>query len=284
MRDSADRRYNEMWLQVDRPQPMYDESINSFYDSFYKSNPVYMLDVDWIFKSQFSEWLDSHRMNTFDGIDQFKFRDIINGCTHYIDDLYQRLGPNLKTLEGDYKYHWRLNNNIKYFDLERPHLSRYTKEELLVSMPFPKYCDIHPDMNHILDVCLRNNIPVHIDGAWMSCCRDVVFDFSHPAIKTFAVSLSKGGLGGNRIGLRFARQRPEGAISIMNDFNMNHQSLVWMGTQFMSHFGPEYFWNKYESKYFKVCKDFGLEPTKIIHLAKKDGSVVGVRPLLRASP
>lgn len=282
MKDSADRQYTEEWLQVDRPQPMYDQSINTFYDDFYKVNPVHMPNIDWSFKAQFSDWLDDHDLSLFYGIKHFRRRDVINGCTQYIDDLYQRLGPNLRTLEGDYKYHWRLNNNIKYFDLEKIHLSRNTKDELLISLPFPAYCDIHPNMNEILDACYRNNIPVHIDGAWISCCRDIEFDFNHPAIKTFAISLSKGGLGGNRIGVRFARETPHGAITIMNDYNMNSQSLMWMGTLFMSEFGPEYFWKKYESKYFKVCRDFNLEPTKIVHLAKRDGHIVGIRPLLRA--
>lgn len=282
MRDSADRKYSIEWLQTDRPQPMYDDSINKFYDSFYKDNPVHLPNLDKIFKYQFIDWLEHHDLNRFEGIDAFKRRDVISGCTQYIDDLYQRLGPNLRTLEGDYKYHWRLNNNIKYYDPDRPHLSRGTKDELLISMPFPKYCDVHPDMNKLLDDCLRNGVSVHIDGAWISCCRDIMFNFDHPAIKTFAISLSKGGMGGNRIGLRFARETPQGAITIANDFNMNHQALMWMGTMFMADFGPEYFWRKYETKYYKVCKDFNLEPTKIVHLARRDGHLVGIRPLLRA--
>ena len=282
MRDNADRKYNEFWLQVERPQPMYDESINSFYDSFYKSNPVHLPHLDWAFKSQFSEWVEAHEMNVFRGLEQFKVRHIINGCTQYIDDLYQRLGPKLRTLEGDYKYHWRLNNRINYFTLDQMLKARDEGEELLISMPFPAHCDVHPDMNFVLNECLLYGIPVHIDGAWMSCCRDIDFDFDHPAIKTVGISLSKGGMGGNRIGLRLAREVPEGAVTIMNEFNMNSQALVWMGILFMSEFGPEYFWKKYESKYFKVCKDFKLEPTKIIHLARRDEQIVGIRPLLRA--
>ena len=46
----------------------------------------------------------------------------------------------------------------------------------------------------------RLNIPVHIDSAWIGCIRDIEFNFNHPAIKTFAVSLSKAGIGNNRIG------------------------------------------------------------------------------------
>lgn len=283
MRDHSDRKYNEFWLQVDKPQPMYDQSINSFYDSFYKDNPVHLPHLDWMFKGEFESWLKSHQLSTYSGIDAFPCRHIINGCTQYIDDLYQRLGPKLRTLEGDYKYHWRLNKNITYFNGDQFLKARDEGEELLISMPFPAHCDVHPDMNFLLDECLHYGIPVHIDGAWISCSRYITFDFDHPAIKTFAISLSKGGLGGNRIGLRFAREIPEGAITIMNDHNMNNQSLVWMGTMFMSEFGPEYFWNKYNDKYHRVCKDFNLEPTKIVHLARRrSGEVVGIRPLLRA--
>lgn len=284
MRDSGERQYSEEWLQVERPQPMYDQSINTFYDGFYKDNPVHLPNLDKIFKYQFLDWLDSHDLSRFDGVDAFKRRDIIAGCTQYIDDLYQRLGSRLRVLEGDYKYHWRLNNNIKYFTDDQFLRARDEKEELLISMPFPKYCDVHPKMTELLDECQMYNIPVHIDGAWISCCRDIRFNFDHPAIKTFAISLSKGGLGGNRIGLRFARQTPQGSITIANDFNMNHQSLMWMGVLFMADFGPEYFWRKYGEKYNKVCADFNLEPTKIIHLARKNGQLVGIRPLLRALP
>ena len=42
------------------------------------------------------------------------------------------------------------------------------------------------------------------------------------------------------------------------------------------------FWKKYESKYYKVCKDFGLKPTKTVHLAIDENKPVGIRPLLRA--
>ena len=63
---------------------------------------------------------------------------------------------------------------------------------------------------------------------------------------------------------------------------MNCQSLAWMGIKFMRELGPEYFWKQYETEYAQVCRDFDLEPTKAIHLARKDGAPVGVRPLLRA--
>lgn len=276
MKDSVNRQYTNEWLQYDRPQPMYSSKINNFYDTFYQHNPVHTYDLDQKFKDTFVKWLNNHKFSTFKGLDAFPRRDIINGCTQFIDDLYQRCGT-LQIFENDYKYHWRLNNNIEYATLD----TLNPNKELLISMPFPFYGDVHPDMQEILDTAYEKNIPVHIDGAWISCIRDINFDFDHPAIQTVGISLSKGGMGGNRIGLRFARKKPEGAVTIMNDFNMNSQALVSMGIKFMEELGPEYFWNIYGEAYKKVLKDFDLEPTKAIHLASKDGKPVGIRPLLR---
>lgn len=277
MRDNVTREYTKEWLQTDRPQPMYSNKINEFYDNFYKENPVHTAELDSIFKETFVNWLKNHQYSTFKGIDAFKRLDIINGCTQFIDDLYQRCST-LQIFENDYKYHWRLNPNIEYTTIN----TLDTNKELLISMPFPFYGDIHPEMNTILDKCYDLGISVHIDGAWISCIRDIDFNFDHPAIQTFGISLSKGGLGGNRIGVRFSRKTPSGAVTIMNDFNMNSQALVSMGIKFMETFGPEYFWKVYNDSYYKVISDFELIPTKAIHLARtKEGQPVGIRPLLR---
>jgi alanine-alpha-ketoisovalerate/valine-pyruvate aminotransferase len=277
MRDNINREYTQEWLQYDRPQPMYSSDINKFYDSFYQHNPVHTPNLDQQFKDTFVKWLADHKYSTFSGLDAFPRRDIINGCTQFIDDLYQRCGT-LQTFENDYKYHWRLNPDIEYVTVD----TLDPNKELLIALPFPFYGDVHPDMDAILDRCLEQSIPVHIDGAWISCIRDINFNFDHPAIHTVGISLSKGGMGGNRIGLRFARNTPNGAVTIMNDFNMNSQAPVSMGIKFMEDLGPEYFWQKYDIAYTQVLTDFNLVGTKAIHLAKtQDGKPVGIRPLLR---
>tara|TARA_B100000949_G_C14273185_1_gene448325 strand:+ start:41 stop:883 length:843 start_codon:yes stop_codon:yes gene_type:complete len=278
MRDSPERQYTREWLQYERQQPMYDESINEFYEKIFKFSPVHKdtTTIDEEFLSTFEQWLIDHQFSSFIGLDAFPVRHVIQGVTHFIDDLYQRCG-NIQTFKNDYKYHWRLNNDIEYVSIG----NLDSKRELLISMPFPYYGDIHPGMYDILDECERLNIPVHIDSAWISCIRDIEFNFDHPAIKTFAISLSKAGIGGNRIGVRFARKEPEGSITIINKFNMNQQPLMYIGTRFMQEMGPEYFWKIYKEKYYKVCKDFDLKPTKTVHLALDNGKPVGVRSLLR---
>lgn len=277
MQDNINREYTRAWLQYDRPQPMYSSHINKFYDDFYKWNPVHTGELDDQFKSGFDDWMNNHTLSTWRGLNAFPRRDIINGCTQFIDDIYQRIGKKVVTFEDDYKYHWRLNQEIEYATVDSIKHGR----ELIIAMPFPFYGDVHPNMDQILDAALAEGVPVHIDGAWISCIRDMDFNFDHPAIHTVGISLSKGGMGGNRIGVRYARKTPEGAVTIMNDFNMNSQALVSMGIKFMAELGPEYFWKEYADEYNQVCNDFDLQPTKAIHLAKKDGRPVGVRSLLR---
>ena len=154
-------------------------------------------------------------------------------------------------------------------------------------MTFPQCGDIHPQTNLILQKCADLNIPVHIDSCWYGCTRDITFNYDHSAIQSVGFSLSKSlGLGVNRIGVRYARKRWNGPVSLINDFNMTIHVLMWMGIQFMTRLGPDFWQKKYGKHYVHVCSTLNLQPTKAIHIAleqKKDSShsPVGVRRLLR---
>jgi hypothetical protein len=153
---------------------------------------------------------------------------------------------------------------------------------LIIAMPFPSIGAPHYSMAEILDECKIKNIAVHIDGAWITCCRDITFDFSHVAIRSVGISLSKGlGLGWNRIGLRWIKDSVADSISIMNDFNMNNRALAMIGLHFIRNLPSDYLWFTHGERYYKVCRDFSLLPTKSIYLALRNGQPVGVSPLIR---
>lgn len=270
--------YTEDWLQVTRPQPMFDREIQSMLRSLLsdypnKADEVVIRD----FKETFDQWIASHDLHSLSGLDAFPYRDLSYGCTQFIDDLYQRKQGRIQVFQGDYTYHWRLNNDIEFATLDT------LKHDVIIAMPFPRIGDVHPDMATILDTCHAKGIRVHIDGAWLSAARDITFNFDHPAVESVGISLSKGlGLGMNRIAMRYCREKPDGPITIMNDFNMVGHALPMIGTAFMKKFGAHYFWKRYGEANAKVCRDFGLTPTKSIHLAlRNDGVAVGIRPLLR---
>jgi len=270
--------YSEEFLEIERPSPMSDNQIektqldvlNGYLDKNI-TDSVYNN-----FKIETEQWLTSSTLNTLSGLEAFSRKDIIIGCTQFIDTQYMK-GP-VQVLKGDYRYHWRLNPDISYSvpGYLRPGVP------LIIAMPFPSIGAPHIQMKEILDESMEKSIPVHIDGAWISCCRDITFDFGQPAIHSVGISLSKGlGLGWNRIGLRWTRDTKADAVTIMNDFRMNNRALAMIGLHFIRNFAPDYLWKTHGDNYYKVCTDFGLTPTKSIYLALRNGRPVGVSLLLR---
>jgi hypothetical protein len=269
--------YEEKWLQIERPSPLSDNKIESIINDVLSGK----LDSDISdtvyenFKKEMEQWILSSPFNTLTGLDSFTRKDIINGCTQFIDTLYMQ-GP-VQVLRSDYRYHDRLGlAYVKDVGSLIPDIP------LVIAMPFPNIGAPHRDMEEILHECKIKNIEVHIDGAWISCCRDVNFDFSNDVIRSVGISLSKGlGLGWNRIGLRWTKNTDSDAITIMNDFYMNNRALVKIGLHFIRNLPPDYLWLTHSDHYYKVCRDFNLLPTHSIHLAIRNGQPVGVSPLIR---
>jgi hypothetical protein len=276
-REKIAQSYDEKWLEVDRPQPLSDNKIESLISDVLSGK----LDKDISdtvydnFKQEVERWILSSPFNSLSGLEMFNRKDIINGCTQFIDNLYMQ-GP-VQVITGDYRYHERLGlAYVKDVGSLVPDIP------LIVAMPFPSIGAPHPDMTEILNECKVKNIAVHIDGAWITCCRDVTFDFNHEVIRSVGVSLSKGlGLGWNRIGLRWTNDSVLDSISIMNDFNMNNRALAMIGLHFIRNLPSDYLWFTHGERYYKVCRDFSLLPTKSIYLALRNEQPVGVSPLIR---
>ena len=269
--------YSEEYLETTRPQPLSDDALERAQQDILNGN----IDKDITnavydnFKSEAEQWILGTTLNNLKGLDTFARKDIIIGCTQFIDTQYMK--STVQVLSNDYKYHERLG---RAFVRAPGHLCAHIP--LVVAMPFPSVGAPHTQMKEILDECLEKSVAVHIDGAWVTCCRDIEFDFSHPAIRSVGISLSKGlGLGWNRTGLRWTKEDAPDAISIMNDFNMNNRALAMIGLHFIRNFETDYLWRTHGDKYYKVCKDFNLTPTNSIYLAMKDGHPVGVSPLIR---
>ena len=268
--------YNDTFLEIERPQPLTDNNIEQLIQQVLSGN----LDRDISdsvytnFKKEMTGWILGSKMNTITGLDSFNRVDIINGCTQFIDNVYMQ--GEVQVLQGDYKYHHRLGNWNRTVGSLSP------KIPLIIAMPFPSTGAVHNQMTEILDEAQDKGISVHVDGAWLTCCRGINFDLLHPSIQSVGISLSKGlGLGWNRIGLRWTRQTKTDSVTIMNDFRMNNRALVMIGLHFLRNLEPDYLWNKHGDNYYKVCADFALTPTQSIYLALRDGQPVGVSPLLR---
>jgi len=276
MRIKIATSYSDSWLETERPQPLSDNLIEETIQEVLDGN----LDKDISdnvyvnFKETMSEWLENSTLNNIAGLDTFGRIDIMQGCTQYIDSIYMQCQP--QVLVDDYRYHDRLGNSGT-----RPGLLR-EGVPLVIAMPFPSTGAVHTQMTEILDEAQDKGIGVHVDGAWLTCCRGINFDLSHPSIRSVGISLSKGlGLGWNRVGLRWTKNKQPDSISIMNDFHMLLRAPVMIANHFLSNFQSDYLWNKHGDNYSKLCKDFNLTPTPAIHIALRDNQPVGVSPLLR---
>ena len=271
--------YSKELIQTTRPRAMYDKEIHAFHNSLHISsmddNYEELIDE---FKVKIDEWIKEHKRIKFTGLENFPDRNVVLGVTHQLDDLHMQYKGRIAVFKGDYRYHWRLDPNVRCRAL---HTLVYP-DIVVLAVPFPGNANMHPETMEILEKCRVFRIPVHIDAAWFGCCQNINFDCNHPAIQTVTFSLSKAlGMGIHRIGLRYARKPQHGPVKLMNDFGYTNISDVWIGLQMMEIFGPDFWWNKYEKHYNKVCEDFNFEPANAIHVAWENGDLVGIRRLLR---
>tara|TARA_S200002703_G_C3786500_1_gene242519 strand:- start:871 stop:1719 length:849 start_codon:yes stop_codon:yes gene_type:complete len=228
------------------------------------------------------EKLKSTKINNLSGYEPFKHQEVVIGVTQHIDNLVMKHGlENLQILEHDYKYHWRLNQHIKYAKLG----NLKPNSHMILGMPFPGHCCKHNDMDQIISECNEKNISLHLDCAWINCAKDIEFNFDQECIKSFAMSFSKAyGLGWNRVGIRWSRQiDPTDSITIFNQHNMFNTSLIKIAYHYAKHFDIDYLWNKYEQAYKKICKDTLTMPTNTVWLGKDiRGNLVGMADALQS--
>ena len=217
--------------------------------------------------------------NHLTGFDAFEEVNIIAGCTQFFDDLYV-MNKEIQVLKNEYKYHELINPNLQYKTIE----SLRANVPLVISLPFSFHGQEHPEMNKILEVCLQRHIPLHIDSAWIPASKDICFNYDHPAIHSFAISMSKGygTAGWNRIGIRWKRKRNgSDTINILKDYHQITTYPVAVGLYFLDNLLPDHLWSTHKDRNEKICKDFGLTQTKAIHMARKGEINYGLSPLIR---
>jgi hypothetical protein len=150
---------------------------------------------------------------------------------------------------------------------------------MIVSLPNWRYADLRPNWDNILKECEQKNIDVHIDFAWITVARDIEMDLSHPAIKSFAMSLSKYNMEWNRVGLRWSRQRTMDSVTIFNKFHSEaNSSLMTCGKHIIESIPRDYGWNTYKDLHYQTCEELNLLPSKLIHVAHAQdlSGVVGI--------
>ncbi len=271
-------------LVYHRQPPVFDSEIHNFQSQINghsNADPAELLEV---YIEKFEQWILSSKLNNISGLEALPHRDFCVGVTGYLDDLYVRYGNRIRYISGEYSYHWRLNVGKKI-----EHFSELVAgDQFIISEPFAYSGLRHPEIDDILDHCNQNSVDVHIDSAWFGCVRNFNFSYDSQCIKSAGFSLSKGlSSGHNRMGIRFARNREPGPITIVNDFNMGVAHLMWLGIKMMEKYDSDFLQNKYYKLYQELCRSMGFQESGAIHVAMgphpDDQSLVpvGVGPILK---
>ena len=132
---------------------------------------------------------------------------------------------------------------------------------MLISAPFSDFGCIHPEFEHLMNVCEVHDIPVCLDLAYWGIARHIHINLNDfPAIKEVTCSLSKPffTLENHRVGVRFTREYVDDGISMLNEVKMANNYSMALGIEYMKNFSPDYNWEKYENEYIKICEEQDL--------------------------
>jgi len=249
-------------------------SKNDLDKTLFPINDPYLqkLKDDWYTKSQkpiehdafinkASEWFRSTKINSLSGVDKFPCVDIIMGCTHYIESLVSKHSWNIQILPKDYAYYRVMGKQTTNpGDLK-------SNIPLIVSLPNWYYGD-RPDWESVLKECEEKNIDIHVDCAWITVANDFNFNFDHPNIKSFAMSMSKYDMTWNRIGLRWSRQRTMDSCTVISAQRKYNELTTACGSFIMDNIERDYGWNKYGELNKKICEQLDVSQTKFVYVVK----------------
>ena len=240
-------------------------------DYLVQKYPVSKVDFESLKQEYFSVFKDflstPHKLLD---IKKYKHFCFTQGTTESFSHFYIRFNnKRLRLAKGEYFYHQMtkaLYFSNRFAWLEDEELCE--GDALVISAPFSDTCDLYPKLEKILCECDEKEIPVLLDLAYINIAKDIEIDLSHPCIEYVVSSLSKVFPVENyRIGIRLQKTIFEDPLYVNNEVNHNYINMlsVYLGTEMMKHFGPDYIFNKYREKQIDFCTKLNVEPTSCVY-------------------
>ena len=226
------------------------------------------------FVDKATTWFKSTKVNNLQGWDKFPCVDVIMGCTHFIESLTGKKKWNIQILGKEYAY---------YTLMGKKHTEPGNLEPgvpLIVSLP-NYYYGQRPEWQEVLKECESKEIDIHIDCAWVTAAKGFDFNFDHPNIKSFAMSMSKYNFTWNRIGLRWSKQRTMDSCTLLSTQRKYNELTTACGSFMMDNISRDYGWEKYGKLNQQICDKLGLEPTMFFYVVKdKDNKLYSIGKVL----
>ena len=240
--------------------PINDQLMISLKNNWFAKTQKNISHNEFLDKAQ--QWFKSTKVNQLTGWNAFPCVDIIMGCTHYIESLCSKNKWNVQVIPKDYAYYSIMGKQPTEIGQLKPGVP------LIISLPNWYHGDIHPEWTVILKECEQKEIDIHVDCAWITVAKDFNFNFDHPNIKSFAMSMSKYNMTWNRIGLRWSRQRTMDSCTLISTQEKYNEATTSCGAYIMDNMERDYGWNTYGKYHNQICKELDLLATNSIYVVK----------------
>ena len=220
------------------------------------------------YSNTWRDWINYSNTKSLSGLEKFKHSDYTQGTSQTFDQFILRHSKDRQiiVLAGDFQYHACLGKHVDFKYIEHPHhleecLDGIGLHALIISAPFSDFGCIHPDFEHLMNVCKVHDIPVCLDLAYWGISKNVHINLDdHPAIQEVTCSLSKPfyTLENHRVGIRFTKQYVDDGVSMLNEVKMANNHSMALGIEYMRNFSPDYNWQKFNSRYQDICQEQDL--------------------------
>lgn len=237
-------------------------------------NPSKYLRDPWItktFEEYFPVWLRGCSRFKFQGLDDFKHGCFAQGSQEYFLNYYiMNRHKRFRVFKGEYWWHmevWKkLGLNWAYIedgDLD-------SNDVVILSFPFARLGDKHPEQENLLDMCDKIGVPVMLDFIYLpnSTYDSIDIDLRRSCITSLSFSLSKAfPIATARVAIRFTREKVNDPMQISNDENVSNRVAAGYGYEMMKKLPVDFMVRKYKKEQEHWCHTLGLTPTKVVHFA-----------------
>jgi len=217
---------------------------------------------------RFKEWMFStHKIN---GGEKYNHLCYTNGTTETFSQFYIRYrnAKRLRIKKGDYFYHAMMQklwygNRFAWLDDDEIREG----DVLIISVPFAQTGNVPKDLEHVLDECDKQSVPVLIDMAYLNISHGLEVNLDHPCIEYVTSSLSKTfPVELNRIGIRLQKEKFEDQLYVINEDGYNYINLLncYVAKNLMDKFPADYISKKYLEKQQRFCAEMDLTPSKCV--------------------
>ncbi len=221
------------------------------------------------FLKYYKKWLLSSKLNKLKGLGNYKYLNYANGSSQIFDYFYAKnKSRRFRAFKGEYAYHftsWR--NHFKNWKYIRK-LDLKKNDAVVISLPFSDTGSKHPEMEKLINLCDRLNIPVLVDCCYYTMCKGINFNFNHKSIKEIAFSLSKAfPVSRVRIGMRMSKIDDDDPLFFVNKLGLVNKIGAYIGLELIKKFNFDYIYKKYYKKQKFYCDKMNIHPSQVVCLA-----------------